>query len=154
MAVSSTSWTPDEDFSLLLHALDSYQLAKTKDNSLPRLVVFVTGRGALRAPFEAQVAQRERAGEWPDVCVRCAFLSAKDYPLLLGCADIGISMHQSSSGRDLPMKVVDMFGCGLPVLARNFACLNELVEDGVNGRVFDNADELADELIVGGVQDS
>lgn len=148
--VSSTSWTADEDFGLLLEALDKYQERKSspEGKNLPRVMMIITGRGGLRKQFVQQVAAREALGQWPDVAVRCMFVSARDYPLLLGCGDLGISMHQSSSGRDLPMKVVDMFGCGVPVLARGFACIDELVKDGVNGRVFNTSAELADQLIV------
>jgi beta-1,4-mannosyltransferase len=147
LLVSSTSWTADEDFSLLLTALDIYQEAVHAGQKLPKLLVIITGKGALRAPFEKAVAKRE-GKTWKDVCVRCHFLSAKDYPTLLGCADLGVSLHTSSSGRDLPMKVVDMFGCGVPVLAKGFACIDELVKHGENGLVFNDGQELGGQIVV------
>jgi beta-1,4-mannosyltransferase len=147
LLLSSTSWTADEDFSLLLTALDKYQAAISSGMDLPKLLVIITGKGTLRRPFEEAVQERERS-TWIDVCVRCHFLSAKDYPTLLGCADLGVSLHTSSSGRDLPMKVVDMFGCGVPVLAKGFGCIDELVKHGENGLVFDTGDQLGTQMIV------
>ena len=147
--VSSTSWTADENFTPLLSALDTYQAAINSGRTLPRLFFLITGKGALRASFERQVALRENAPDgWKGVCARCAFLSARDYPAILGSADLGVSVHSSSSGMDLPMKVVDMFGCGTPVLAKGFEALGELVKDGMNGRIWNTPEDLGKQLIV------
>lgn len=44
------------------------------------------------------------------------------------------------------MKVVDMFGAGIPVLAKRFNCIGELVQDGQNGFLFDTATDLFQQL--------
>ena len=138
LVVSGTSWTPDEDFGILLQALAEYD-ARGRG---PRLLVCITGKGPLRRSFEAEVA---RAG-LKRVRIVTAWFSAADYARLLSAADCGVSLHTSSSGLDLPMKVVDMFGAGLPVCAVDFASLDELVQDGVNGRVFRTAPQLCRQL--------
>ena len=146
LVVSSTSWTADEDFTPFLTALDAYHQATTERPDLPNLFVIITGKGGLRRAFEKAIAKRERV--WEKICVRCVFLAASDYPTLLGCADLGVSMHSSSSGRDLPMKVVDMFGCGTPVLAKEFPAIGELVKEGKNGMTWNTGDELGKQMIV------
>ncbi|KAH7104549.1 glycosyl transferases group 1-domain-containing protein [Auriculariales sp. MPI-PUGE-AT-0066] len=148
LLVSSTSWTPDERFDILLSALELYEAAAARaagsPTPLPKVLVLVTGRGPMRAQYMETMGHLEKTWKW--VRCRSLWLEAEDYPRLLGAADLGISMHASSSGLDLPMKIVDMFGCGLPVCALNFACLHELVQDSKNGRVFEDAPHLASQL--------
>ncbi|KAI0344280.1 mannosyltransferase [Trametopsis cervina] len=150
LLVSSTSWTPDEDFSMLLDALTIYnqKAASAAEGQLPKVMMVVTGKGPDREKYLKEVEKLEDGENkaWTHVRLISMWLEASDYPLLLGSADLGISLHSSSSGIDLPMKVVDMFGCGLPVCALDFACLDELVKDGLNGLVFKNADQLAAQI--------
>jgi beta-1,4-mannosyltransferase len=40
------------------------------------------------------------------------------------------------------MKIVDMFGAGCPVLARGYRGVDELVKEGINGRVFEDGEGL------------
>jgi beta-1,4-mannosyltransferase len=42
------------------------------------------------------------------------------------------------------MKVVDMFSAGLPCLAKDYLCINELVEEGKNVRLFENSEDLCE----------
>lgn len=150
LLVSSTSWTIDEDFNVLIEALSIYSRArKNKPKSLPKLMCLITGKGPLKEHYLAAISEQSREEGWQEIGIVCQsvwFDEPEDYRKLLGAADLGISLHQSSSGLDLPMKVVDMFGCGLPVCARNFNCLAELVKHRQNGLVFDSAVELSEQL--------
>ena len=147
LLVSSTSWTPDEDFSILLEALKELHKKTTKDSDeskFPKVLVIVTGKGPQKAHYLPLL--KEFNETHPSINIQTLWLEAEDYPKLLGCATLGISLHTSTSGLDLPMKVLDMFGCQVPVCAIGFDCLRELVKDGVNGKVFQNGDELATQL--------
>ena len=146
IVVSSTSWTPDEDFQLLLDALVAYAEAAT--NSPPRapILAVITGKGPQKQMYEQKLQALAASGALPpaQVAVCTAFLAMRDYARLLALADLGVCLHMSSSGVDLPMKVVDMFGAGLPVAAYSaYASFGELVHEGENGRGFTTASELA-----------
>jgi len=145
LVVSSTSWTPDEDFSVLLKALCDYSTSAITDSpQLPELLVIITGKGALRQHYIDAVEALEAKQELEMVTIKTAWLSYEDYASLLGAADLGVSLHTSSSGVDLPMKVVDMFGAGTPVLGyNNFKAWSELVQEDVNGKGFSNAEQMA-----------
>ena len=144
LLISSTSWTEDEDFSILIEALETYE-EKKKDGHdyLPNIVCAVTGKGPLKTYYQEIIDSKC----WKHVEIITPWLEAADYPKLLASSDLGVCLHTSSSGLDLPMKVVDMFGCCLPVLAINFSCLNELVIHNKNGLVFDNATQLSEQII-------
>lgn len=98
LLVSSTSWTPDEDFTILLEALRIYEgraqeiTAKLPTHSasaagnLPKLLVILTGKGPLREKYMKDVAELQETWRW----VKCIslWLEAEDYPILLGNSSI------------------------------------------------------------------
>jgi beta-1,4-mannosyltransferase len=155
LIVSGTSWTADEDFSILLQALVNIEqhLSKATAQELSihdSLICVVTGKGDLRSYYEKYIGQlyaEKKLGRF--VSVHTAWLSNESYPRLLASADLGISLHASTSGLDLPMKVLDMFGSGLPVVALSFPTLPELVENDVNGLIFSSTEELQAHLLFG-----
>ncbi len=59
----------------------------------------------MKKHFQEIIAQRD----WKHVEVLTPWLDWSDYPLLLGAADLGVSLHRSTSNLDLPMKVWNAF---------------------------------------------
>jgi beta-1,4-mannosyltransferase len=99
LIVSSTSWTPDEDFSILLDALKQYEgrarvVNELKPGTLPKLLCIITGKGPLKEKYMGEIAmmQSGKGGEkdgrdgqgWKWVRCVSLWLEPEDYPLLLG----------------------------------------------------------------------
>ncbi|KAA8649593.1 chitobiosyldiphosphodolichol beta-1,4 mannosyltransferase [Aspergillus tanneri] len=147
--VSSTSWTPDEDFSVLIDALCRYsEIATTTMPQLPTVMAIITGKGPQKEMYMKRISELKKAGRLQKVTIHTAWLSTESYARLLASASLGVSLHTSSSGVDFPMKVVDMFGAGLPVVGWDrYEAWPELVTEGVNGQGFGSSEELAELLV-------
>ena len=105
--------------------------------------MLVTGDGRRRKEFERRFAGLPARR----VQLRTRWLEPEDYPRIVGAADLGLCLHRSSSGMDIPMKVADLFGAGVPVCALDYgASLAERVRHGDNGLLFSTARQLADVL--------
>lgn len=137
IGVTSTSFTPDEDLQLLLDSLkDLDSILKNKNK---RFMLIITGKGPLKEHF----IKSFEAQSFHNIQYRFYYLKLEDYPKILQLSDFGISLHSSSSGWDLPMKVWDMIGCGLPCVAYSFPALDkELVHVNKTGLLFKDKREL------------
>ncbi len=141
IVVCPTSWTPDEDFDLLLEALERAERQLLKQaGATPALAVFLTGRGAMRGTFEQRAARRN----FKAIAGKAVWLEPADYPTLVGMADLGLCLHQSSSGLDLPMKLADLRGAGVPAAAYDYSpVLGEVMTTGHEGVMFRDPGDLA-----------
>jgi len=147
--VCPTSWTEDEDFDVVIDAvrrledrIRGWETANPKAR-FPDLVILVTGDGARRTEFERRFAGLPARR----VHLRTRWLEPEDYPRVVGSADLGLCLHRSSSGLDIPMKVADLFGAGVPVCALDYgATLAERVRHGTNGLLFSTAEQLSSVL--------
>ena len=64
------------------------------------MVVAITGKG----PQKEYYLQEIKNKNFEKISIVTPWLDIEDYPKLLGSADLGVCLHSSSSGVDLPMK--------------------------------------------------
>src|SRR5436190_4712799 len=58
LIVSGTSWTADEDFSILLNAVQRYDKeANDINKALPKLLFVITGKGPLKEKYEKEISK-------------------------------------------------------------------------------------------------
>ncbi len=144
LIATSTSWSEDEDMIMLLDGLAALGHARLRSSAQsPPLVLIATGLGPGRRAFETRATELATAG----VRIVTGWLDDDLYRDLLRAAAVGISMHRSASGLDIPMKIVDMMEAGLPVLAYDYApCLAELLPRERAAGLFRTAAELSERL--------
>lgn len=140
LVVSPTSFTPDEDFGMLFEAAGRLDVDPAEGAGGRTVVFVVTGRGPGQAAFEA----RARTTSLRRSRIVTAWLPADAYPRAIAAADLGLCLHRSSSGLDLPMKIQDLLGAGVPVLAFDYGeTLRASLGPGSGGATFADAADLA-----------
>lgn len=93
-----------------------YDISSVKNAQLPNLICVITGKGPMKDDYIQQINGKR----FRNVKIITPWLEINDYPRMVASADLGVCLHTSSSGLDLPMKIVDMFGSGLPVCAYKY----------------------------------
>lgn len=91
VVVSGTSWTADEDFSILLRAAVEVDrraaAAEAEGRNAPHVVFIITGKGPLKEHYESEI----RGLKMSHCHIVTAWLSADDYPALLGTNPLSYS---------------------------------------------------------------
>ena len=144
VVVAPMGWTRDDDLPLLAAALQRLSEHLEADPWREgNLRLLVSGNGPLRREW----GERLRALGSGRIQVETPDVPVEEYPALLAAAHLGISIHRSSSGLDLPMKIVELHAVGVPVLAlEDGSPLEEIAPPGSGVLCYRNADELAELL--------
>ena len=101
------------EYEKFCHTVESSSAKKPRP-----LVLVITGSGERKKIYKEML--EENKYKWKNIQIIMKWFEPDDYPKMVACADVGVCLHYSSSGYDLPMKVVDMFGTGLPAVAANY----------------------------------
>ena len=148
LCVCPTNWGADEDFDLLLEALERTDRSLSKGSQAGRLSVLLTGSGEFRAAFETRLSRRQ----FTHISVRVAEV---DLRAAIASADIGLCLHQSASGLDLPIVLSDLRAAGVPACVYDYApVLTEVLTNGKEGVRFGEPGELMTLLVAVATRDA
>lgn len=138
LVAAPSSFSIDDAFDILAEAL---RICDSRLHSSERLAIALTGYGERR---EDVLESLERL-QLQHITVSSPWLDEADYIALLASADAGLSLHHSSSGLDIPIKIAEMLACGARVLAFDYG--GALREVGAPLTGFRSAEELAHALL-------
>ncbi|HUP50590.1 MAG TPA: glycosyltransferase [Thermoanaerobaculia bacterium] len=138
--IAPTGWSADEAVEMLPEVATLLDRRLAGRDAGVQISLLITGKGERRAAIEAQLSGLRLQR----VAVHTAWLPNDQYRQRLRASVLGLSFHRSASGLDLPMKIAEMLGSGVPVCAFDFgAVLREQMRPGEEGCLFSTPAELA-----------
>ncbi len=138
LLLSNSSYSIDDDFEMLLKACEKFEA----QNLRTKLILIMSGSGVLKPYWSNKFMKTFEKSD--KIKVYFKWFKQGDYPLICGSVDYGVCLHNSTSKVDLPIKILDIFACSVPVLAYKYSnTIKELVKNDVNGKLFENAQELS-----------
>lgn len=141
--VAPSSWGPDEDVDAMLRVADRSQNETDEGTAWPRIAIIATGWGPRQSEFARGATTFSRG----PISLHTAWVPPAEYPALLARADVGLCLHRSSSGLDLPMKLADFRGAGKKALVLDYGpVLTEVFRPETDGWTFGDDAELAARL--------
>jgi len=145
VVVAPMGWTRDDDLPLLGEALRVLTRQLGHGPGRRRgLRILVSGNGPQRSDWGPRL--RALGGDW--LQVETPDVPTEDYPELLASAHLGLSIHRSSSGVDLPMKIVELQAVGVPILTiEDGSPLDEIALVGSGVLRYQSAEQLAGHLL-------
>lgn len=138
--VAPSSWGPDEDVQAMLRVAEAAAEAANAWSDAPRVAIIATGQGPSQPDFVRAAAA---LADGP-ITLHTAWVPVPEYPALLANCDVGLCLHCSSSGLDLPMKLADFRGARKKALVLNYGpVLAEVFRPETDGWTFSDDAELA-----------
>ena len=148
LVVCPTSWGADEDFDLFARSARARGLHPGQRSEVRQALRAPHRNRELRGAFEARLARRQ----FTHIAVRVATI---DSHAAIAKADIGLCLHQSASGLDLPLVLSDLRAAGVPACVYDYApVLTEVLTDGREGVRFGEPGELMALLVAVATNDS
>lgn len=123
--MTGTSFTEDEELPMIEEAAVALDHLATAGR-IPPITFIVAGDGDRREELE----RKWHALPLRHVRFEFGWFRQDEYQRRLRQSTIGLSLHRSTSNLDLPMKVSDMIGAGLPMLVLDYdPVLREMIDE-------------------------
>lgn len=140
LLLSNSSYSEDDDFQILINALNLFEKSKFQK----KIILIMSGSG----PTKKNWQKKFQIENFKKTQIFFKWFEDSDYPKICATVDFSVSLHNSKSKVDLPIKILDVFACEVPCIAFFYSdTISELVAENLNGVFF--RDEIELEEILG-----